>query len=511
MPSDAPTAFFSYSREDSEFALRLAGDLKAAGANVWLDQLDIQPGQRWARAVQDALNNAERVLVILSPPSVASTNVEDEVAFALEEHKTIIPVLYRDCKVPFQLRPFQYVDFRVDYARGLKVMLKTLGVGQQAAFSATASSTVLGEGGGTIANADDHSLAAEQARLLEEERARAEEARKALAEKEQREREQLVAAEQARLAEQERAREQRERQAATEKARREQDERERQAAAEQERLAKERADAARAAAARQTEPSMWHFEKARLVLEQAEAPGAGEKQPASTRYLPKAAWIALLCAVAVAGLVWLIANRKQSQPTNPAVTTTQPPTAPETNSAASNEKSGSSPEPLAATKKPAATGSSNAYSSNSLSDASNVSSRFVIGGPSDAQTVLDTKSGLMWTRKDYWDVEGKYAKSWYDAMDWAKKMNASAYAGFSDWTVPTVAQYRTINSSKADREVYARTFDKTDATDFWSSNTPNKNVASYVGFGLKDGGWAVSGSRIDEYGTPPSVRLVRSK
>jgi hypothetical protein len=89
------TAFFSYSRDDSDFALRLAEDLKAAGANVWLDQLDIAPGQRWARAVQDALDNCHRMLVILSPASVNSTNVEDEVAFALEEHKTVIPVLYR--------------------------------------------------------------------------------------------------------------------------------------------------------------------------------------------------------------------------------------------------------------------------------------------------------------------------------------------------------------------------------------------------------------------------------
>ncbi len=57
-------------------------------------------------------------------------NVEDEVAFALEEHKTVIPVLYRDCKVPFQLRPFQNLDFRTDYPRGLKTLLKTLGVEQ---------------------------------------------------------------------------------------------------------------------------------------------------------------------------------------------------------------------------------------------------------------------------------------------------------------------------------------------------------------------------------------------
>ncbi len=133
MPPPPPTAFFSYSRADSEFALRLAEDLKAAGANVWLDQLDIAPGQRWARALQDALNNSPRVLVILSPSAVNSTHVEDEVNFALDEHRIVIPVFYQDCKVPFQLRPFQYVDFRNDYARGLKVLLKTLGVEQQVA------------------------------------------------------------------------------------------------------------------------------------------------------------------------------------------------------------------------------------------------------------------------------------------------------------------------------------------------------------------------------------------
>ena len=42
MGADTPSAFFSYSREDAQFALRLAEDLKAAGANVWMDQLDIE-------------------------------------------------------------------------------------------------------------------------------------------------------------------------------------------------------------------------------------------------------------------------------------------------------------------------------------------------------------------------------------------------------------------------------------------------------------------------------------
>ena len=128
MAGEAQTAFISYSREDSEFVLKLAQDLKAAGAAVWLDQLDIAPGHRWARAVEDALHACPRMLVILSPASVGSRNVEDEVSFALDESKTVIPVLYRDCKIPFRLRPFHYADFTGKYDFALKRLLSALPV-----------------------------------------------------------------------------------------------------------------------------------------------------------------------------------------------------------------------------------------------------------------------------------------------------------------------------------------------------------------------------------------------
>ena len=42
--------FFSYSRVDSEFVLKLAKDLRTAGADIWLDQLDISAGKRWPPA-----------------------------------------------------------------------------------------------------------------------------------------------------------------------------------------------------------------------------------------------------------------------------------------------------------------------------------------------------------------------------------------------------------------------------------------------------------------------------
>jgi hypothetical protein len=75
LAADAPTAFFSYSRKDSDFALRLAEDLKAVGANVRIDRLDVEPGMRWDRAVEKALNDCPRMLVILSPTAVESDNV----------------------------------------------------------------------------------------------------------------------------------------------------------------------------------------------------------------------------------------------------------------------------------------------------------------------------------------------------------------------------------------------------------------------------------------------------
>jgi TIR domain len=130
LATGAQAAFFSYSREDSEFAVRLAEDLKAAGANVWLDQLDIEAGTLWDREVQKALAICPRMLVILSPTSVNSDNVLDEVSFALSKQKRVIPVLYRECDIPFRLARVQYIDFRTDYARGLKALLSTLGVEQ---------------------------------------------------------------------------------------------------------------------------------------------------------------------------------------------------------------------------------------------------------------------------------------------------------------------------------------------------------------------------------------------
>jgi C1A family cysteine protease len=118
--------FISYAREDSEFALRLARDLRSKGVNIWLDQLDIPPGVRWDRAIEQALRTCDRLLIILSPASVASENVLDEVDFAFNRKKRIVPILYRPCEIPLRLGRLQHIDFTSNYDQKLTVLLGEL-------------------------------------------------------------------------------------------------------------------------------------------------------------------------------------------------------------------------------------------------------------------------------------------------------------------------------------------------------------------------------------------------
>ena len=111
--------FFSYSRSDgSDFALRLALDLKKQGFNVWIDQQDIRAGSEWDLEIEKALETCDCLLFIETEKSVISNNVLDEVYYALEQDKKVIPVILHDSKTPFRLQRLQHVDFTKDYNAG---------------------------------------------------------------------------------------------------------------------------------------------------------------------------------------------------------------------------------------------------------------------------------------------------------------------------------------------------------------------------------------------------------
>ncbi len=103
--------FISYSRKDERFARTLAKSLSDLGADVWIDVEDIPAGLKWSTAIQQGLKLSEAMLVVISPDSMASTNVEDEWQYYLDQKKPLIPVLHKPAELHFQLSRIQYIDF----------------------------------------------------------------------------------------------------------------------------------------------------------------------------------------------------------------------------------------------------------------------------------------------------------------------------------------------------------------------------------------------------------------
>jgi hypothetical protein len=121
--------FISYARKDEAVALQLTDDLTGRGIQTWIDQVNIRPGQRWDKMVQEALLQAPLMLLLLSHGSSYSENVADEYHYFLQNQKTIIPVLISDFEMkdmPYRLSRFQYIDFRNDYQLALDSLVEAI-------------------------------------------------------------------------------------------------------------------------------------------------------------------------------------------------------------------------------------------------------------------------------------------------------------------------------------------------------------------------------------------------
>src|SRR4030095_557684 len=120
--------FFSYSRVDgAAFALKLAVDLKKKGFDVWIDQEDIRAGLDWDIEIGKALESCDCVLFLETEKSVVSNNVLDEVYYALDQNKKVIPLVYVDSRTPFRLNRLQHINFTKNYDTGLAQLVNELG------------------------------------------------------------------------------------------------------------------------------------------------------------------------------------------------------------------------------------------------------------------------------------------------------------------------------------------------------------------------------------------------
>jgi TIR domain len=93
--------FLSYSHLDGKAAREISASLRAAGFEVWDPEREILPGSNFATSLQDALNTADAMVVLLSPAFSESRYAQYEVEFALGTERfsgRLIPVLLRETK-----------------------------------------------------------------------------------------------------------------------------------------------------------------------------------------------------------------------------------------------------------------------------------------------------------------------------------------------------------------------------------------------------------------------------
>lgn len=109
--NQAVKVFISYAHKDKSFAKKLAGELEVAGMKVWWDFDSLKGGQDWQKEIERGIKGCDFFLVALTPDAVASEWVGNEIAYASNAQKTIIPLHLKKCEVPIGLIKKQYIDF----------------------------------------------------------------------------------------------------------------------------------------------------------------------------------------------------------------------------------------------------------------------------------------------------------------------------------------------------------------------------------------------------------------
>lgn len=119
--------FLSHNSVDKPWVIKLKDDLQCYGVSVWLDKDEIRPGDLFAEALEEGLENSRAMALIVSPEAMASGWVKEEyyraLSLAQNKHSSLqlIPVILRDAELPGFLKGRSWVDFREESAYSHKV------------------------------------------------------------------------------------------------------------------------------------------------------------------------------------------------------------------------------------------------------------------------------------------------------------------------------------------------------------------------------------------------------
>ncbi len=128
-----PGVFLSHNQRDKAFVRMLGDDLRAHGIRVWIDEAEMLVGDSLLDKIASAVLEMDFLAVVLSPESVVSPWVREELKLALQaqiesQRVRVLPILLRDCEIPPFLRGRVFADFRNEgeYAQALEDLVRSI-------------------------------------------------------------------------------------------------------------------------------------------------------------------------------------------------------------------------------------------------------------------------------------------------------------------------------------------------------------------------------------------------
>lgn len=123
--------FISYAKKDTRpVAVALFRALNAIdGLSAWMDE-SLEADSSWAGQIQHEIDRADYVIVLLSPDVNRKTQprsfVLNEIDYAQQDRKPILPVLVQDTKMPVQIAGVQYIDLTDDPSDVMPVVQRVM-------------------------------------------------------------------------------------------------------------------------------------------------------------------------------------------------------------------------------------------------------------------------------------------------------------------------------------------------------------------------------------------------
>lgn len=126
-------AFVSYSHRDSDSVIPIVEALSNYGFNIWIDRMELLPGEEWSSAIAEAVRDAKVLLWFAGRHTATSSWMKEELNAIIRsgEDAVIIPILVDGAEpeeLPQFLRTRQWIDARSDVKPAIEKLITSLSI-----------------------------------------------------------------------------------------------------------------------------------------------------------------------------------------------------------------------------------------------------------------------------------------------------------------------------------------------------------------------------------------------